>query len=106
MAFAEIGVELKFEGKAEQEMAIVVANTGKYKVPVGKIVLKVDPRYYRPTEVDLLIGDATKANTKLGWKPKYDLASMVKEMVAGDLEIFERQQFLKNSGFSIKNEFE
>jgi GDPmannose 4,6-dehydratase len=106
MAFAEIDVELRFEGKAESETAIVVASTGKYKVPVGKVVLKVDPRYYRPTEVDLLIGDASKAFNKLGWKPKYDLASLVKEMVTSDLIIFERQQFLKKSGFDIKNEFE
>jgi GDPmannose 4,6-dehydratase len=106
MAFNEIGVELKFEGEAEAETAIVVAATGKYKVPVGKVVLKVDPRYYRPTEVDLLIGDPTKANTKLGWKPKYDLATMVTEMVASDITIFEKQQFLKASGFDVKNEFE
>jgi len=106
MAFKEIGVELKFEGKEEAETAVVVASIGKYKVPVGKVILKVDPRYYRPTEVDLLIGDPTKANEKLGWKPKYDLATMVQEMVASDLAIFEKQQFLKNSGFDVKNEFE
>ncbi len=106
MAFNEIGVSLKFEGKEEGETAVVAASTGKYPVPVGKVILKVDPRYYRPTEVDLLIGDPTKANEKLGWKPKYDLAMMVKEMVASDLSIFEKQQFLKNSGFDVKNEFE
>ncbi len=106
MAFGEIGIELKFEGKNEAETAVVVASTGKYKVPVGKVILKVDPRYYRPTEVDLLIGDPTKANKKLGWKPKYDLATIVKEMVAGDLSIFEKQQFLKTSGYDVKNEFE
>ena len=106
MAFSEIGVELKFEGKEAEETATVVASTGKYKVPVGKVILKVDPRYYRPTEVDLLIGDPTKANQKLGWKPKYDLAEMVKEMVASDLSIFEKQQFLKDSGYDVKNEFE
>ena len=106
MAFNEIGVELKFEGEAELEIATVVASTGKYKVPIGKVVLKVDPRYYRPTEVDLLIGDPTKANEKLGWKPKYDLPAMVKEMVASDLMIFEKQQFLKDSGYHVKNEFE
>ena len=106
MAFNEIGVELKFEGEAELEIATVVASTGKYKVPIGKVVLKVDPRYYRPTEVDLLIGDPTKANEILGWKPKYDLPAMVKEMVASDLMIFEKQQFLKDSGYHVKNEFE
>ncbi len=106
MAFHEIGVELKFEGEAATETAVVISSNGKYKVPVGKVVLKVDPRYYRPTEVDLLIGDPTKANEKLGWKPKYDLSMMVTEMVASDLKIFEQQQFLKASGFNVKNEFE
>lgn len=106
MAFGEIGVELVFEGKEENEIAKVAACKGKYKVPVGQVVIKVDPRYYRPTEVDLLIGDATKAKEKLGWVPKYSLAEMVTEMVAADLKIFERDQFLKKSGFDVKNEFE
>lgn len=106
MAFAEIGVELVFKGEAENEIAEIVACTGKYNLPVGKVVLKVDPRYYRPTEVDLLIGNPTKANNKLGWKPKYTLASMVKEMVESDLAIFQKEQFLKSSGFEIRNEFE
>jgi GDPmannose 4,6-dehydratase len=106
MAFAEIGLELAFEGKNENEIAKVAACKGKYKVPVGQVVIKVDPRYYRPTEVDLLIGDASKAKEKLGWTPKYTLAEMVTEMVAADLQIFEKDQFLKKSGFEVKNEFE
>ncbi len=106
MAFAEIGVELAFEGKNEQEVAKVIACTDKYQVPKGQVVLKVDPRYYRPTEVDLLIGDATKAKEKLGWVPVYTLAEMVSEMVESDIKIFEKQQFLKNSGYEVKNEFE
>lgn len=106
MAFAEVGVELKFEGKDENEIAVVGACTGKYQLPIGKVVLKVDPRYYRPTEVDLLIGDATKAKTKLGWEPTYTLSELVKEMVECDLSFFEKQQFLKSNGFEIKNEFE
>jgi GDPmannose 4,6-dehydratase len=106
MAFNEVGITLSFEGTEENEIAKIAACTGKFQVPLGKVVLKVDPRYYRPTEVDLLIGDATKANTKLGWKPKYDLADIVSEMVASDIRIFERQQFLKNSGYDVKNEFE
>jgi GDPmannose 4,6-dehydratase len=73
---------------------------------LGKVVVKVDPRYYRPTEVDLLIGDPTKANTKLGWKPKYTLVEMVKEMVASDIQIFEKEKFLKDNGFVTKNPFE
>ena len=67
-------------------------------MPIGKTVVKVDPRYYRPTEVDLLIGDPTKANTKLGWKPKYTLAEMCKEMVASDLIIFKKERHVKQSG--------
>jgi GDPmannose 4,6-dehydratase len=106
MAFAEIDVTLQFKGEGEEEVAIVVDCKGKYQIPVGKEVVKVDPRYYRPTEVDLLIGDASKAFEKLGWKPQYQLADIVKEMVACDLAIFEKQQFLRQSGFDIKNEFE
>ena len=106
MAFAEVGVELKFEGEGENEVGIVVASTGKYPVKIGQTVVKVDPRYYRPTEVDLLIGDPTKSQTQLGWKPKYTLPMLVKEMVESDLNLFEKDQFLKMSGFKVKNEFE
>ncbi len=106
MAFAEVGIELGFRGEAENEEGYVVANNGKFNVEIGKVVVKVDPRYYRPTEVDLLIGDPTKANTKLGWKPKYTLAEMVKEMVASDIIIFEKERFLKDNGFITKNAFE
>jgi GDPmannose 4,6-dehydratase len=106
MAFAEVGIELGFRGEAENEEGYVVANNGSYEVEIGKVVVKVDPRYYRPTEVDLLIGDPTKANTKLGWKPKYTLADMVKEMVASDIVIFQKEKFLKENGFTTKNEFE
>lgn len=106
MAFAEVGVELKFEGGGENEVGIVIASNSKYPVKVGQVVVKVDPRYYRPTEVDLLIGDPSKSQTKLGWKPKYDLPMLVKEMVESDINIFEKDQFLKASGFKVKNEFE
>lgn len=106
MAFAEIGVELAFEGIDENEIATVVSCNGKYPLPIGQVVVKVDPRYYRPTEVDLLIGDATKAKEKLGWTPRYTLAEMVAEMVTSDLRVFEKEQFLKSNGFEVKNEFE
>ena len=99
MAFAEIGVTLGFKGENEQEEGFVTANTGCYNLPVGQIVLKVDPTYFRPTEVDLLIGDASKAKNKLGWEPKYDLAALVKEMVASDLILFTKEQFLKENGY-------
>jgi len=106
LAFAEVGVELEFKGECEDEVGIVVNNGGIDDIKIGQEVVKVDPRYYRPTEVDLLIGDPTKAQTKLGWKPKYTLASLVKEMVASDLEIFKKEQFLKESGYQIGNEYE
>ncbi|MFZ2783822.1 MAG: GDP-mannose 4,6-dehydratase [Sediminibacterium sp.] len=106
LAFSEIGVNLKFEGVGEKEVATIQSCTSKYKLPIGKVVVKVDPRYYRPTEVDLLIGNPSKAQEKLGWKPNYNLAELVKEMVSSDLSIFERAQFLKTSGFEMKNEFE
>ncbi len=85
MAFKEVGVELYFEGKDENEVGRVLKCSGKYELPKDKIVVKVDPSYYRPTEVDLLVGDASKAKVKLGWKTKYDLNSLVKEMVLSDI---------------------
>lgn len=91
MAFSEIGVEIEFTGKNEKEKGMVKSCSNPlYQLPLGKEVIAIDPGYYRPTEVDLLIGDATKAKEKLGWVPKYTLAEMVKEMVASDLET-ERQ---------------
>ncbi|WP_312342364.1 GDP-mannose 4,6-dehydratase [Chryseobacterium binzhouense] len=86
MAFNEIGVELSFEGENENEIAKVKAcNNPLYQLEIGKTVVSVDPDYYRPTEVDLLIGDPTKAKTQLGWKPQYDLRTLIKEMVQSDL---------------------
>jgi GDPmannose 4,6-dehydratase len=91
LSFAEVGIELAFEGENENEIAKVVAcNNPKYQLPIDTVVVRVDPEYYRPTEVDILIGDPTKSKTKLGWKPQYDLAAMIKEMVASDLEILKR----------------
>ncbi len=87
MAFAETGIELEFTGTGIKEKGIVKScSNPAYSLPLGTEVVAVDPEYFRPTEVDLLIGDATKAKTKLGWKPKYDLAGLVKEMVARDIE--------------------
>jgi GDPmannose 4,6-dehydratase len=91
MSFAELGLELAFRGEGEVEEGYIVSCTGEFKLEEGKVVVKVDPKYYRPTEVELLIGDPTKAMTKLGWKPKYNLASLVKEMVASDVALFKSQ---------------
>lgn len=99
MAFAEAGIELEFSGSESEEKAFVKScNNSKYQVPIGQQVVAVDPAYFRPTEVELLIGDATKAKEKLGWEPKYQLAELVKEMVASDLETYkasvERKYFM------------
>ncbi len=107
MAFAEVGIEIGFRGKeAAEEGYVIRCNNTKYQLETGKVVVKVDAKYYRPTEVDLLIGDATKAQTKLGWKPKYNLAALVQEMVEADMALFSKEKHLKESGFNISNQFE
>jgi GDPmannose 4,6-dehydratase len=85
MAFAEVGVELGFKGEGVNEIGFVIKCFGEFQLEIGRIVVKVDSKYFRPTEVDLLLGDPTKAMTKLGWNPKYNLTELVKEMVASDL---------------------
>lgn len=107
MSFREIGVELEFKGEGVDEVGIVASSTNPdYMLEIGSEVVAVDPRYFRPTEVELLIGDPTKSKTKLGWEPKYDLQMMCSEMVAADIELFRRDQLLKEAGFEVKNEFE
>jgi len=107
MAFKEVGIELEFKGKEENEVGVVKAcNNPEFKLEIGKEVIAVDKRYYRPTEVDLLIGDPTKAQTQLGWKPKYDLPALVKEMVANDVELFKKEKLLQQSGYYVRNQFE
>ena len=87
MAFSHVGITLSFEGEGEDEKAFIKnCSNPAYQLPVGKQVIGIHPRYFRPTEVDLLIGDATKANTKLGWKPKYTLEMMIKEMMEEDIK--------------------
>ncbi len=89
MAFAEAGITVEFKGEGVEEKGYVTAcSNSDYEVEIGKEVVSVDPAYFRPTEVELLIGDPTKAKTQLGWEPKYDLPALVKEMVAADLEVF------------------
>ena len=107
MAFREIGVELEFRGAEDKEVGVVVSSTHPdYPVAIGREVVAVDPRYYRPTEVDLLIGDPSKAKTKLGWVPTYDLPMLVADMVQSDLAVFSREKLLLNSGFAVKNQYE
>ncbi len=95
MAFAETGIQLRWEGKAENEKGIDVST--------GKLVVEIDPKYYRPAEVDLLVGDATKAKTKLGWAPKYSVETLCKEMVQADIELFKRDKYLLEGGHRILN---
>lgn len=107
MAFAELGIELEFHGTDEHEVGVVKAcHQPEYSLPVGKEVVAVDPRYYRPTEVDLLIGDPTKAHEKLGWKPTFDLPMLVADMMRADVEHFKREKLLLSSGFKVKNQYE
>jgi GDPmannose 4,6-dehydratase len=107
MAFNEVGITIEFKGKGATEKGYVVScSDPDFQVEIGKEVVSVDEKYFRPTEVDLLIGDPTKSNTKLGWKPKYDLQGLVKEMVAADVDLFRREKLLKDSGYTIKNQFE
>ncbi|MDG1433550.1 MAG: GDP-mannose 4,6-dehydratase [Saprospiraceae bacterium] len=107
MSFREIGVELEFTGEGEQEVGTVVSsNNAEYPIAVGTQIVAVDPQYYRPTEVELLIGNPAKAKAKLGWEPKYDLQALCSEMVQSDLELFKRDQVLRSAGFDVKNEFE
>ncbi len=106
MAFAEVQIEIEFKGTGVDEKGYVKSCSAEYPIEIGKEILAIDPKYFRPTEVDLLIGDPTKAMTKLGWKPKYDVKALCTEMVQSDLNLFKRDQVLRDNGFNVRNEFE
>lgn len=107
LAFSEVGIELEFKGEGVDEKAYVSAcNHKDFKVKIGKEVLSVDPTYFRPTEVDLLIGDSSKAKNKLGWIPKHDLASLVKEMMKSDLLLMKKDIDLLKAGHKISKQSE
>ena len=106
MAFAEVGAEIEFKGKGVTEVGYISSCTSEYKFSVGQEVVKIDPRYFRPTEVELLIGDPSKANQKLGWQPKYSLKELVAEMVEVDVQAFKQEKLLIESGFQISRQFE
>ena len=121
MAFAEIGFSLKFEGEGIEELGVLASiknevylnAIGHQTLPqdfkqmeIGSVLVRVDPSYFRPTEVDLLIGDPTKSKTKLGWTPKYDLPMLVEEMVASDVELFKKDIHLVKGGHKILNQAE
>jgi GDPmannose 4,6-dehydratase len=108
MAFAETGTELEFRGEGIEEVGIVSKITGDKMnhAKIGDIVVRIDPRYFRPTEVELLIGDASKAHKNLGWKPEHDLQSLVKDMVKSDLKLMHKERYLREGGFQIMNYYE
>ena len=117
MAFRYLGVELRFEGEGIDEVGIIDSldtkrlnelnlNPKSSNLNPGNIVVAVDPRYFRPTEVDLLIGDPTKAKEKLGWEPQYTLNELVDEMMASDLKLMKKDEYLKDGGYTIMNYFE
>ena len=107
LAFAEVGIAIEFKGEGVNEKGYVVScSNANYQIETGKEVVAVDEKYFRPTEVDLLIGDPSKSNRKLGWKPKYDLKMLVHEMVKADVELFQKEKLLKESGYVIKNQYE
>ncbi|MBN9482722.1 MAG: GDP-mannose 4,6-dehydratase [Bacteroidetes bacterium 43-93] len=100
MAFEEVGIELEFKGEGIEEVGIVKSSATEH-VSAGQIVVCIDPAYFRPTEVELLIGDASKAKNELGWEPKYTLQELVKEMVASDLNIFKKEKMLQEAGYNF-----
>ncbi|WP_298789303.1 GDP-mannose 4,6-dehydratase [uncultured Allomuricauda sp.] len=107
MSFSEVGVELEFRGEGVNEKGYVKAcSNPEFQLEIGKEILAVDPKYFRPTEVDLLIGDPTKANKKLGWIPEYDLQGLIKDMMQSDLKLMQKDQYLKKGGYQILNYFE
>ncbi|MFW6328036.1 MAG: GDP-mannose 4,6-dehydratase, partial [Bacteroidota bacterium] len=122
LAFEELGVEVEFKGKGIDEVGIIAGLKNKiliiqrhdkhFEVDLeenlkpGKIVVKIDPRYFRPTEVDLLIGDPTKAKKELGWKPNYDLKGLINDMLISDLKLMQKEKFLNHGGYKTMNYFE
>lgn len=115
MTFNELGIEVEFSGKDEHERGVIIdIDEAKVKelglnidaLKFGQTIVKVDAKYFRPTEVELLIGDATKAFEKLGWKPKYDLQALVTDMILSDLHLVKKDDYLKKGGFKTLNYFE
>ena len=107
MSFSEVGIELEFNGEGVNEKAFIkVCKNPEYQIEIGKEVLSIDPKYFRPTEVDLLIGNSTKAKNKLGWECKYDLSMLIKDMMQSDLKLMKKEKNIKNGGYNNLNNFE
>ncbi|WP_299435361.1 GDP-mannose 4,6-dehydratase [uncultured Maribacter sp.] len=107
LSFEQVGIELEFTGEGVDEKATIKAcNNPEYQLKIGKEVLAVDPKYFRPTEVELLIGDPTKAQQKLGWELEYELKDLVKDMMQSDLKLMQKDQYLRKGGYRTLNYFE
>jgi GDPmannose 4,6-dehydratase len=107
MSFKYVGIELEFRGKGAEEKAYVVKCSNKnYQVKIGANVVSVDRKYFRPTEVDLLLGDPTKAETKLGWKREYKLEELVNDMMKSDLKLVKKDVYLQEGGYKTMSYFE
>ena len=107
LAFAEVGIELEFKGVGVEEKGYIKSCSNQdFQLEIGKEVIAVDTRYFRPTEVELLIGDATKAKTKLGWVPELTLGDLVKDMMKSDIKLMQKDQYLKDGGYETLNYFE
>lgn len=107
MAFAEVGIAIEFRGEGVDEKGFVAScSNSQFQVEIGKEIVSVDPKYFRPTEVDLLLGDPTKSKTKLGWTPKYDLPALVKDMMASDVKLMQKDRFLQEAGYKTLRYFE
>ena len=107
MAFDYVGIELEFVGSGLDEIARVKKCLNpQYQLEPGKEVLAIDPKYFRPTEVDLLIGDPTKAKEKLGWEPKIQLNELVEDMMTSDLKLMQKDKYLQDGGYRALNYFE
>jgi GDPmannose 4,6-dehydratase len=107
LAFKEVGVELEFKGEGVYEKGYIKAcNNPEYEIELGKEVIAVDSRYFRPTEVDLLIGDPSKAFKELGWKPEYDLKALINDMMVSDVKLMKKEQYLRKGGYQTLNYFE
>jgi GDPmannose 4,6-dehydratase len=106
-AFAFVGIEISFSGSGINEKAFVDrCNNPEFQLEIGKCVLEIDPVYFRPTEVDLLLGDASKAKKELGWEPEHTLEELIEDMMSSDLKLMQKEQYLINGGFNILNKHE
>ena len=107
MSFAELGIEIDFQGEGVDEVGVIAScENDAFKLDAGTEVLAVDPRYFRPTEVEMLIGDATRARTELGWKPRADLSELVRDMMKSDLALMQKEKYLQDGGHQILNRYE